>query len=249
MTRPDAMKVGALAKQTGISVRTLHYYDEIGVLAPSQRSDAGYRLYTAADVVRLQQIMSLRQLGFSLEQVRDCLNRGDVSPLRVIEQQLAQVREQIALHHQLRERLEAIAWGLRRAEEPSVADLLQTMEVMNRMEKYYTPEQLEWMKERRQTVGEERIREVEAEWPTLIAQVRDAMDAGIDPADPRVQALAQRWKGLVQEFTGGNPSIEKSLRTMYENEKSQDIHPSFDPRMAEYGAYIGKAMAAAKQAK
>ncbi len=116
-------------------------------------------------------------------------------------------------------------------------------------EKYYTAEQQEWLKQRRETVGEERIREVEAEWPRLMAEVRNEMDKGTDPADPKVQALAQRWRGLVQEFTGGNPGIEKSLQTMYENESPQDIHPSHDPRMAEYGAYIGKAMAAAKQAE
>jgi DNA-binding transcriptional MerR regulator len=240
------MRVGALAKRTGVSVRTLHYYDEIGLLVPSQRSEAAYRLYTAADVVRLQQIMSLRQLGFSLEEIRGCLCRRDLSPLRVVEQQIAQLHEQIALHHQLRNRLEAIAKGLRRAEEPSIEELLRTMEVMNRMEKYYTPEQQEWLKERRQTVGEERIREVEAEWPELIAAVGREMDAGTDPADPKIQALAQRWKGLVQEFTGDNPGIEKSLRTMYQNEAPQNIHPSMDPRMSEYMAYIGKAMAAEK---
>ncbi|MDQ6834256.1 MAG: MerR family transcriptional regulator [Chloroflexota bacterium] len=247
MTRPDTMTVGALAKRTGISVRTLHYYDEIGVLAPSRHSDAGYRLYTAADVVRLQQIMSLRQLGFSLEQIRDCLNRGDLSPLRVVEQHLIQLREQIALHHQLCDRLEAIAQRLQQVEKPSVAELLYTVEVMSRMEKYYTPEQQGWLKERRQTVGDDRIRDVEAEWPTLIAQVRDAMDAGAAPSDPKVQALATRWRELVQEFTGGNPSIEKSLRTMYENESPQDIHPSLDPRMTEYSAFISKAMAATER--
>jgi DNA-binding transcriptional MerR regulator len=57
-----AMKVGELAKQTGISVRTLHYYDEIGLLSPSGRTESDYRLYAEADIVRLQQIMSLRQL-------------------------------------------------------------------------------------------------------------------------------------------------------------------------------------------
>ena len=116
------------------------------------------------------------------------------------------------------------------------------------MEKYYTPEQQEWLKERRETVGEARIREVEAEWPRLMAEVAAAMDAGADPRDPHVQALAQRWQGLIAEFTGGNPGIEKSLRTMYENESPQEIHPSLDPRMREYGEYIGKAMAARKGA-
>src|SRR5881628_2102160 len=91
------MKVGELAKRTGVSVRTLHYYDEIGLLAPSRHSEAGYRLYAGADVVRLQQIKSLRQLGFSLEQIRDCLGRGDVPLLQVIEMHRDRVREEIAL--------------------------------------------------------------------------------------------------------------------------------------------------------
>ena len=51
--RPTNWRVGDLAKQTGLSVRTLHYYDEIGLLSPSRRTDAGYRLYTARDVSRL----------------------------------------------------------------------------------------------------------------------------------------------------------------------------------------------------
>ena len=93
------------------------------------------------------------------------------------------------------------------------------------MEKYYTPEQQEWLKERRQTISDERIHEVEAEWPRLMAEVGAAIDAGTDPSDPHVQALAARWQGLVQEFTGGNPGIEKSLRTMYENERRRTFTP------------------------
>jgi DNA-binding transcriptional MerR regulator len=56
--RPPPWKVGELAKRTGVSVRALHHYDEIGLLSPSHRSEAGYRLYTEIDVARLQQIRS-----------------------------------------------------------------------------------------------------------------------------------------------------------------------------------------------
>ena len=240
------MKVGELAKRTGLSVRALHHYDAIGLLAPSQRSDAGYRLYTERDIARLQQIASLRQLGLSLDEIRDALTRPDFSPERVIAAHIARVEEQIALAGELRARLCGIARALQMAETVSAADFLHVIEVMNMVDKYYTPEQREWLKQRRETVGEERIREVEAEWPQLMAEVRAEMEKGTDPADPRVQALAQRWMGLVQEFTGGNPGIEKSLKTMYQNEQPQDIHPSLDPRMGEYGAYIGKAIAIAK---
>ena len=80
----EALKVGELAKQTGLTIRTLHHYDEISLLKPSLHTAAGHRLYTAADIARLQQVLSLRQLGFSLEQVRDCLDRPGFSPLEVI---------------------------------------------------------------------------------------------------------------------------------------------------------------------
>src|SRR5688572_25988984 len=91
------LKVGDLARRTGLSVRTLHHYDEIGLLSPSHRTDSGHRLYAAADVARLQQVVSLRQLGLSLEEVRDCLDRPDCSPLSVVRMHLARLREQIAL--------------------------------------------------------------------------------------------------------------------------------------------------------
>src|SRR5919206_2272820 len=83
--RPAAWRVGELARRTGVSVRALHYYDEIGLLSPSRRTEAGHRLYCAEDVVRLQQIRSLRALGFGLEEIRECLNDPSFSVQRVIE--------------------------------------------------------------------------------------------------------------------------------------------------------------------
>ena len=76
------MKIGELAKQIGLSIRTLHYYDQVGLLAPSQHTKAGHRLYSEGDIIRLQQIVSLRQLGFALSEIRDCLDSPDYPYLR-----------------------------------------------------------------------------------------------------------------------------------------------------------------------
>jgi MerR family transcriptional regulator, thiopeptide resistance regulator len=65
----DELTVGQLAGRLGITVRTLHHYDEIGLLAPSARSSAGYRLYSEADITRLQHIVVYRRLGFALEEI------------------------------------------------------------------------------------------------------------------------------------------------------------------------------------
>ncbi len=91
-------------------------------------------------------------------------------------------------------------------------------------------------------MGEARIREVEAEWPVLIEQVRVEMERGTDPANPHVQELAAKWKSLVREFTGGNPGIEQSLKNAYQQDPSSG--GLTDPRMLEYMDYIRKAWAA-----
>jgi DNA-binding transcriptional MerR regulator len=240
--RPAVWKVGELARETGLSVRTLHYYDEIGLLSPSQHTASGHRLYGGADLARLQQIKSLRQLGFALEQIRDCLNGPDFSPLRLVESHLAHLREQVARQQWLCGKLEALATHFRAAEEVSAAEFLQTIEAMNMVEKYYTPEQLQWLEERRRTVGEERIREVEAEWPRLMAAVRAAMDRGADPASPEVQELARRWMGLVREFSGGNPEIEQAAKSMWQQE--QNIHGMDTASVRPLWEYINRALAA-----
>jgi DNA-binding transcriptional MerR regulator len=137
----DALKVGELARRTGLTVRTLHHYDEIGLLRPSLHTDTGHRLYTAGDVARLQQVVSLRQLGFSLEEIRACLDRPGFSPLEVIQRHVARLREQIELEQRLCERLEGLARYFSSTGEVSADEFLRTIEVMTMWEKAYTPEQ------------------------------------------------------------------------------------------------------------
>ncbi len=241
---PAVWKVGELARQTGLTVRTLRYYDEIGLLTPSGRTEAGYRLYTVRDIARLQQIRSLRQLGFSLEEIQDWLDRPDFAPQAAIRLHIQQLQEQIELQRALCRCLEALDERLNAAEEISADELIRTIEGMTMYEKYYTEEQLAELKARAEKIGPERMRQVEAEWPALIAEVKAEMAQGTDPADPRVQALARRWMGLVNEFTGGSPGIEQALNNMYQQEPQAWEQGGIDRALFEY---IGKAIAAARQ--
>ncbi|MBW4618888.1 MAG: MerR family transcriptional regulator [Cyanosarcina radialis HA8281-LM2] len=237
-----AIKVGDLAKQTGVSVRTLHYYDEIGLLAPSQRLENGYRLYVKDDIIRLQQIVSLRQIGFSLEQIRQCLDRDRFSPHHVVQLHLSRLQQQMELQQKLSARLEAIAAHLRSAQTVSLEEFLQLIEATMTIEKYYTPQQINYLKERAQTIGPERIERVQSEWQELIEQARTAMQNGIDPSSEAVQALARRGQALIQEFTGGDPGIERSLNQMYQQEGAEVAsRGAIDSSVMEY---MGRAMAA-----
>ena len=109
-------------------------------------------------------------------------------------------------------------------------------------EKYYTPEQLNELNQRGQQLGEAGMNQVQQEWTDLIAQVRDQMAQGSDPASEPVQHLAKQWKSLVNQFTGGNPEIAKSLNKMYQEEGVEVAsRGAIDTQMSEY---IGQAMAA-----
>ena len=237
-------KVGELAKHTGLTVRALHHYDEIGLLSPSHRSEAGYRLYDGEDIARLLQILSLRQLGFSLDEIGDCLSRPENTLEHVLGLHIARLRDGIELQRKLCSRLEAVSERLRSAEEVSVEDFLETMEAIQMFEKHFTEEQKRQIEERGKAIGQDRIKEVEAEWPQLIAKVRAEMDNGTDPASDNVQALMRRWKELLAEFTGGDPGIQQSLNRMYQQEPSVQTRTGIDPALMEY---VGRAMAGGRK--
>ena len=239
-------KVGQLARRTGLTVRTLHHYDEIGLLTPSHRTAAGHRLYVEDDVARLQQVASLRNLGFPLEEIRDVLNDKRMSPLQVVQLHADRLRQQVRTQQRLVERLDALAQGLRTAETVSADQLIQTIEEITMFEKYYTQEQMDYLAQRREQVGEARIKEVEAEWPRLMDEVRAEMERGTDPCDPRVQEMARRWKGLIEEFTGGNEGIRQSLGNLYQNEST--VHGMDVAGMRPLMEYVGRAWACTRQA-
>ena len=239
------LKVGELAQRTGLTVRTLHHYDEIGLLKPSRRSPAGYRLYGEADIARLQQIRSLRQMGWSLDKVRDMLARPDLAVSEIVEQHLGRLREQLALQQKLIDRLERIAQHFRSTGSAAVADLLQTIEVMTMYEKYYTPQQQDWLQQRAREVGEERIRQAESEWREVFAGFEKEMERGTDPAADPALTLARKAQSLIEEFTGGHPGVSRSLGNLYREEGAPQVLGRHGFEMAPgVGDYMGRAMAA-----
>ena len=218
-------KVGELAARTGLTIRTLHHYDAIGLLCPSGRTDSnhgsGHRLYTAADVARLHQILCLKQLGFGLEQIKEYLTRDDYDPRTVIRLHLEDVRRKAEELAELGERLRGLSEALDRADNVSPETFLETIEVMTMIENYYTPEQLKQLEDRRKAGGEameKEIAEAPQKWAQLHADLKAATDAGMDPTDPKAQELARRWWALISSFTGGDEGIYRSLRNMYQSE-------------------------------
>lgn len=229
-----------------MSVRALHHYDEIGLLVPMLRTPSGHRLYQQSDVERLQQIQSLRVMGIPLDEVKRLLDGAATTARSVIDLHLARLHEQIALQNRLAERLETLAAHMDRVEGASIDDLCQIIQAMTTIDKYFTPEQLDVLRDRRTSITEEHMHDVRDSWNEIIPKVRNAMAANVDPTSPEILAIAARWKTLVEEFTGGDPKIANAVRTMYQNEGPLLQQQLGEVPTQEMFVYMSKAFAAMK---
>jgi MerR family transcriptional regulator, thiopeptide resistance regulator len=219
--REGLRQVATFAREAGVSVRALHLYDRMGLLRPAAFTGAGYRLYGAAELERLEQILALRFIGLPLEQIKALL--AEATPL---ENALALQREAIVRQ---RERLDAALAAVERAQAQLetgshderwsiVRNVIEVLKMENDWkwtEKYYSPEALEALERRRTEMGNDAIDQGQRDWASLIAEVESAASQGFDPASPQAQALAQRWRDLISAFTGGNAAVHEGVSSLW----------------------------------
>jgi DNA-binding transcriptional MerR regulator len=235
-------KIGELARVAGVTVRALHHYDSVGLLVPSERTQSGHRLYSAADVERLYRLLALREVGLPLEEIGPLLDSEDGIG-DTVRRHLGRVEQQLGALEQLRLRLTRLLAAIDGG-GVSTDQLLDAMEAMKMFEKYYTPEQLQQLEQRRNELGEDQIKAVEQEWREIYAKLADLRGRGVDPAAPEAQAVSDRAGELIQMFTGGDRGITESLRRMYQQEDPQKLTRGMgDPADMEYMAAIRKAKA------
>ena len=127
-------KVGELARATGLTIRALHHYDELGLLVPSERTQAGHRLYDPEDVRRLYRIVALRRLSLPLEEVAAVLEDESVSLADTVRRHLERVERDLRRQQRLRRRLAQILFELDRNAEPTVDQFIDALEVMAMVE-------------------------------------------------------------------------------------------------------------------
>lgn len=207
------------AELAGVTVRTLHHYDRLGLLKPSYRSDAGYRLYSQRDLAQLEQIVVLKFLGLPLKSIGKLLKSEPGSLRDVLERQhkvLAEGRLEldrtIAAIHAARTTLD-------RNHEPDWTlntQIIRRVGIQNDLDwtaKYFNDEAKTKVEERKKLWSPEFEERVTREWNELFHDIDLALND--DPAGAVAQGLVKRWQKLVEEFTGGNAEIQEGLNAMY----------------------------------
>jgi len=237
-----AHTVGEVARLARVTVRTLHHYDQIGLLSPSSRTSAGYRRYSDADLERLQQILYYRELGFSLDEIATILDDPEADPVKHLRRQhelltirIKRLQEMVAA---IEFAMEARTLGIQLTPEERfevfgdfnpdeyTEEVEQRWggtdayrESMNRV-KRYTKE--DWLRHKQEY----------ADWAERFVA---AMESGAPADSPEVMELAEEHRQLIcRWFYECTYEIHTGLADMYVN----------DPRFTAYFEKIKPGMAA-----
>ncbi|AUX40481.1 uncharacterized protein SOCE26_018820 [Sorangium cellulosum] len=233
------LKIGELARRTGLTVRALRHYDAIGLLVPSGRSMGGYRLYDRKDVARLYRIQALRRLDLSLADIQDLLDNAAGGLSEVVARQVAQLDREILKASALRTHLLAVQGQLQANEEPGIDDWLVALESMVAGSKYFSDEEQRTLEAQRDGF----TNAVAPERAGLSASLRELVAAGASPESPQAQALARRWIELLLEEAGGDEGLLMKLYAMHWNEPALHALTGVDRAGIRY---ISHAMAFAR---
>ncbi|MGE4484752.1 MAG: MerR family transcriptional regulator [Oscillospiraceae bacterium] len=195
------LSVGETAKLFDISVRTLHYYDEIGLLPPSELSDSGYRFYADGELEKLQQILFYRELGFPLSEIKTAMSRPDYDRTKALQNR----RELLLLkraHIDAMLRLVEETIGGKKMEKPKIT----TADFDSAKAKYAAEAKERWgMTDAYRESGKKHAAydaAKEAEIAEKAGEIFTAFAESMDkaPADMIVQELVARWQAHITEY-------------------------------------------------
>ena len=217
------------ARLAKVTVRTLHYYDRINLLKPKHFDRNGFRLYGEPEFARLQQITTLKFIGFSLAQIKEILGGREFDLAETLQLQRKIIEAQ---RIKLNLALEAISRAEKQFQTSGATDwesFTKIIEVINMEQntewtkKYYSDEAQAKVEDRKKLWSPELQERVTKDWSELVADIEAAIAGGTKPSDERAQILAHRWRGLLNQFTGGDNQIQEGLNEMYADEKNWQI--------------------------
>ncbi|KFA94295.1 MerR family transcriptional regulator [Archangium violaceum] len=214
-------RIGELADATGLTVRTLHHYEHLRLLAPAARTEGRQRLYDENDVRRLYLIRALRDLGLSLADIGRMLDDDRAALANTLRAHRARVDAEIERLERLRTLLDHACAHADRDAEPD--DVLATIEAMSRVVR---------RGEARQKKGKAPA-DAEARWRELGDALRACMEAGEAPSAPRPRALAREALARIVEFAGGDRATLEALAHLRRHTPPKNL-AGWNPALMHY---------------
>ena len=239
-----------LAESAGVSVRTLHYYDEAGLLKPRYRSANGYRQYDDEAVVRLQQIMFFRELDFSLEEIKQIMSRPDFDVLEALKAHRTLLTRRVERINDLLATVDRTIRQIKGETEMSIKDYYkgfsdeQIAKYRKEARELYGEDTVKESEARVMKMGKEKFAAVQAEGGAIFKAIADNMAKGYD--SPLVQKQVAKWRKWLENFSYYSDEAVLGLGQAYSQHPDfakffRKIHtdlPEFLTKAVEY--YCGK---------
>jgi MerR family transcriptional regulator, thiopeptide resistance regulator len=239
----DANTVGAVAALTGVSVRTLHHYDHIGLVVPSVRTPAGYRGYTDADIERLHLVLVYRSIGMPLDEIRTLLDDSSADVLEHLRRQHTLLQEQAErLQNTIKaveELMNAHGDGIQLTAEEQV-EIFGTTAFS---EEYAAEAEERWgetdaWKQSAQRVSQFSKQDwiaIKAEGDALLEALAQAKRRGVEPGSTEANELAARHRASIARFYDCGDEMHRNLVEMYlADERFTRYHDDAEPGLAQY---------------
>lgn len=232
--------VSKLAELAGVSVRTLHHYDDIGLLKPSFRSDAGYRKYQRADLLRLQQILFYRELDFTLSDIKDVLDNPDYDEIQALVKHRHSIEKRIARLSHLLETLDKTLAHYREGAMKLTDEELYKGFSKEQIERYHKevddkfgPGTVQASRERIGKLSKKQWRAVKEEGDAIALEMAELME--LPPESPEVQKLVRRHHAWIENFWSPNAETYKGLGREYaENPEFRAFYDKYKSGLADF---------------
>ncbi|EEL48541.1 Transcriptional regulator, MerR [Bacillus cereus Rock3-44] len=239
------ISIQELTKETGVTVRTLRYYDQIDLLKPSGKTEGGHRLYSETDVIRLQQILFLKEMGFSLKEIMNMLMTDELSLKESLEKQLTFVQEEQKKLNRMEKILRAVVYSVELEGELDWKIMFELIQLSRQSPRIREMFQRKVFSEKEQgllrnlpNMSEEDVNV--REWVDALKQLRNFMKEGKDASNDEVQEATKRLMEKCMEMANGD---EAFLDKLWEVRKSKEDSQKMNmyPIEEELLAYMDEA--------
>ncbi len=228
-------KTGELSELTGLTLRTLRYYDQIGLFSPSARTGSGHRLYSAEDLSRLQRILSLKSIGLSLEEIRDMLEGGNGEAARVLELQIGRLRSELEARQRLLSELEEALRAAQARRTMSAQELTVLLGAMKAdREKYFTRRQIETLQADYANGDADAERAQAERFARIVEELRAESDKGASPRSEKASRLAREWNDIVSSYARGDAEMRANAGRFHAANPDSELSFGLDARLYRY---------------
>lgn len=227
------LKIGELAKLAEITVRTLHYYDEVGLLKPVQVTESGHRLYDLESFSELYRIMAMKDMGFSLDEIKSFIDSKDNDLLQLIQIQLFRVQEEIAKKQLLLGKLLKLENSVKENNKLSAEDFKEMVPFINTSaDEYFSREQFNKLK-----INNERFNNkstIVTEWMNFISDLRECYKKNLPQTHPLTMKCVSYWNKITSQFIGNDEQMGKAITSFHSSQESKQLKYGLTDELYRY---------------